>query len=73
MNHPNSAIWIAGDINLLDINWSDNFVEGHAYSLSVNNIFLDFINNNRLTQIVDFPTRDSNILDVFITDIPYII
>ena len=38
-SHPNSAIWISGDINLPDINWSDNFVHGHSYSLRINNIF----------------------------------
>lgn len=66
--HPNSAIWIAGDINLPDINWQDNYVEGHQYSLCTNNIFLDFLNNNGLTQVVDFPTRGANTLDIFVTN-----
>ena len=67
-SHPNSAIWISGDINLPDINWSDNFVDGHSYSLRINNLFLDFLNNNGLTQIVNSPTRGSNILDIFVTN-----
>ena len=69
-SHPISAIWISGDINLPDIHWSDNFVDGHSYSLRINNIFLDFLNNNGLTQIVNSPTRGSNVLDIFVTNRP---
>jgi len=72
-SHPNSAIWISGDINLPDINRSDNFVDGHSYSLRINNIFLDFLNSNGLTQIVKSPTRGSNILDIFVTNRPSVI
>jgi len=67
-NYPDSTLWIAGDLNLPDINWEDNLVENHAYPLVFNNTFLDFLNDNGLTQIVNSPTRGNNILDIFITN-----
>ena len=72
-NHPNLAIWIAGDIKLPDINWQDNCVEGHQYSLNANNTFLEFLNNIGLSQIVGFPTRGLNTLDIFMTNRPSLI
>lgn len=72
-NHPNSAIWLSGDINLPDINWGDNYVDGHQYSLDLNNTFLEFLHNNGLDQIVDFPTRRFNTLDIFVTNRPSLI
>jgi len=64
-SHPSSTIWIAGDVNLPDINWSSHCVTGHNYSLSLNNIFLNFLESNGLTRTVEFPTRGQNILDIF--------
>ena len=72
-SHPNSAFWVAGDVNLPDINWQDNCIEGHQYSLNTNNIFLEFLNINGLSQMVNSPTRGSNILDVFVTNRPSLI
>jgi len=69
-SHPNAVLWIGGDINLPDINWEDNFVEGHAYPMLFNNTFIDFLNNNGLLQMVNSPTRGNNILDIFITNRP---
>ena len=72
-NHPTSAIWLSGDLNLPDINWEDGCVDGHQYSLNLNNSFLEFLNNNGLSQIVDFPTRGPNTLDIFVTNRPSLI
>ncbi|XP_065901865.1 uncharacterized protein [Dysidea avara] len=66
-------MWVSGDINLPDINWEDNCVEGHQYSLTINNTFLEFLYDNGLSQIVDFPTRRSNILDIFVTNRPSLV
>ena len=41
--YPNSALWIAGDINLSDINWVNNCTTGHFYPLNLNNTFLIFL------------------------------
>ena len=51
-------------INLPDINWSNTSVFGHSHSLRLNHIFLDFLLDNALTQIVSTPTRGTNILDI---------
>ena len=63
-------MWIAGDVNLPDIKWSSHCVSGHNYSLNLNNTFLNFLDNNGLTQTVGSPTRGVNILDIFLTNRP---
>ena len=71
--YPNSALWIAGDINLPDINWVNNCTTGHSYPLNLNNTFLDFLSDNALSQMVTTPTRGSNILDIFVTNRPSLV
>ena len=48
-------------------------VDGHQDSLNLINSFLEFLGKNSLSQIVDFPTRISNILDIFVTNRPSLI
>lgn len=31
-DHPNSTIWVGGDFNLPDIDWSSNSTPGHQYT-----------------------------------------
>ena len=73
LSSPNDIIWIAGDFNLPDINWTDSNIIGSNYPLSVNSTFLDFVNTFGLTQTVDFQTRLSNTLDIFLTNRPSLI
>ena len=40
--NPSSTLWIGGDLNLPDINWSLNAITGHQYPLSFNDHFLAF-------------------------------
>ena len=70
---PNSALWIAGDVNLPDINWSNNYISGHSYPVSLNQSFLDLIHDNAFTQMVDSPTRGSHILNIFLTNRPSLV
>ena len=63
--YKNSLIWIAGDLNLPCIDW--NF---YTSGSSLSNIFLDFILEFGFAQLVDFPTRGQNTLDVFLTNYP---
>ena len=72
-NYPNSALWIGGDINLPDINWLKSSVTGHSYSVSLNYMFLDYFNDNALSQMVNTLTRGSNILDIFVTNRPTLV
>ena len=56
-----------------DIDWPNTFVSGHSHSLRLNHIFLDFLLDNALTQMVNTPTRGSNALNIFITDRPSLV
>ena len=70
LSYPNDIIWIAGDLNLPDINWANFDTDGNSYPLPLNNMFLDFVSTFGLSQIVNFPTRQNNILDIFLTNRP---
>ena len=72
-NHPDSALWIAGDVNLPDIDWTNNSINNHQYSINLNQTFIDFLQDNALSQLVNYPTRGSKILDVFITNRPSLV
>jgi len=71
--HPNSPIWITGDINLPNINWERYCVDGNAYSIALCELFLDLIQEHGFTQVVDFPTRRNNTLDIFATNRPSLV
>ena len=65
---PKSIFWLCGDFNLPDIDWEQNKIIGHQYSSSINQLFLDLINDLGLSQTVLNPTRGENILDLFFTN-----
>jgi len=54
-DHPHSALWIAGDANLLNIDWTNSCISGHSYPLSINDSFIDFLLDNTLTQMNSTP------------------
>ena len=64
---PNSPLWIAGDINLPDVQWKTNTLSKHQYTKQINEHFLDILFMLVLSQMVPFPTRLGNTLDVFLT------
>jgi len=55
-------ICAVGDLNLPIMNWSANTCPRH----DIHELFLAFFNVNCLSQLVDFPTRRENILDVIL-------
>ena len=69
-DNKNAIFWIGGDLNLPDIDWNLNAVQGHQYIKTINDEFLQFLQDNTLQQIVTKPTRNNNILDLFITNRP---
>ena len=71
--HPNELIWIGADANLPDINCSSNAVSGNNYKKEISDSFLQAVENCGLDQIVDFSTRDNNLLDIFLTNRPSLI
>lgn len=71
--YPKDVVWIGGDTNLPDIDWSTDTISGCSYKREVNETVLQAANNCGLDQMVDFPTRESNLLDVFFTNRPSLI
>jgi len=72
-DNPSSSIYLAGDFNLPNINWQTQSISGYNYPTYLCDMFIDFLANHGLTQMVNFPTRLTNILDLFITNIPSLI
>ena len=66
----NSSIWMLGDFNMPNIDWiTESILEGCRHR----NIYISFLENLmnfNLQQMVTSPTRGSNILDLFLTNMP---
>ncbi|XP_072043470.1 uncharacterized protein [Amphiura filiformis] len=75
LSNPNTAVWIAGDANLPDIDWPTDQVIGHQYPKALNESFLriQLIARVGLEQLVDFPTRLDSILDIVVTNRPSLV
>ena len=70
---PNSPLYIAGDTNLPDVEWQTNTIWKHQYTKRINELFIDTFAMMGLSQIVTFPTRLDNTLNVFITNRPSLV
>ncbi|XP_072024987.1 uncharacterized protein [Amphiura filiformis] len=70
ISNPGCPIWISGDINLPDIDWSTNSIVSYQYRLALNQSFLQLMTSTGLEQMVDFPTRGDNTLDIILTNRP---
>lgn len=68
-----ATIWIAGDANLPDIDWKTNTIPRSQYSRSISQLLLDTVSDIGSEQVVNFPTRDNNTLDLFITNRPSLV
>ena len=73
LENPQLPIWIGGDFNLPNIDWDNLSVNGHNYSVQLCNTLLELVTDFGLTQIVNLPTRENNILDIFLTNRPSLI
>ena len=71
--HRNAVLWIGGDFNLPDINWSTLDIQGNANANAINQSFIDMTSNIGLEQQVNFPTRGEAILDLFLTNRPSLV
>ena len=69
-SNPYSTVWVVGDINLPNINWSDNSVSGYNYPIPFCNLVFDLFNNAGLEQLVTFPTRR---IDICATNRPRLV
>ena len=70
---PGHAIWCGGDFNLPDISWLDKSASGHRYRSDINKSFLDLLHSLDMNQIVNFPTRLDNTLDILFTNRPNLV
>jgi hypothetical protein len=66
----NATIVIGGDMNLPRWDWKENILKPNAVFTNLHNYFMDIINNNALSQLIDQPTRLTNTLDLVLTNRP---
>ena len=59
---------VMGDLNLPEINWEGNRV--NTTTNKSESMFLEFMENNLLSQYITQPTRGRNTLDLFLTNNP---
>jgi len=69
-HEPNSTMWLAGDMNLPDIDWTNEQVIHIQYNQQISDSFLQLLAKAGLEQVVDFPTRGNNILNILLTNRP---
>ncbi|KAK3083794.1 hypothetical protein FSP39_003288 [Pinctada imbricata] len=70
---PGSVVWISGDANLPDIEWDTMSITGNRNSAPINTAFLTTVLDIGSEQVVNFPTRRNNLLDIFLTNRPSLI
>ena len=71
--NPATPIWVGEDLNLLNIEWSSNSITDNRYPIILCDQILDFVSDYGYSQIVQSPTRNNNILDIFLTNQPLFI
>ena len=66
----NAIFILGGDFNVPDIDWTTHKISGTSYPQRVSQTFLDITMELGLEQLVDFPTRLENTLDLIFTSHP---
>ncbi len=69
-NNTNSTVIVGGDFNAPDINWSTSTVDLETRRKPLHERLLAITNDHHLTQLQLEPTRENNILDLFLTNKP---
>ena len=65
------SVHILGDFNFRDIVLPDRLSKnGTMLSQSEGQVLVDIMNDHKLEQLVNFPTREENTLDLFLTSLP---
>ena len=67
-DHRNDTFWIAGDLNLPDIDWKTMTYSSNHNSL--NSKIIDLSYDLGIEQTIHFPTRKTKTLDIFYTNSP---
>ena len=72
----NPLVWVFGDFNLPGIKWPETeppSVIPHCTQIQSHRDFLEFLSDVGLKQMVYTPTREDNILDLFLTNNPSLV
>ena len=65
------SVHVLGDFNFRDIVWPDRLnKQGFSLSMSEGAKLVELISDHELEQVVHFPTRGQNTLDLIITSLP---
>ena len=70
IKYEEAVLWVTGDFNLpnIDHDWNLNAATGNKHPVELCDMLIDSFNTFGLTQMVDSPTRESNILYLFATN-----
>ncbi|XP_076438589.1 uncharacterized protein LOC143277598 [Babylonia areolata] len=68
-----SVVWLGGDFNLPDIDWKTSNIISHQNPKTMNQAYINKLQDTGLLQINHSPTRGENILDLFITNRPSLV
>ena len=68
-------VWVLGDFNYPKLNWEENqpVLKQNCPNPEMYQDFVSALDDNYLTQMVCEPTRENNILDLFITNSPTLV
>ena len=69
----NMPVWIYGDMDLPDIGWETEQLTTNRYMHSIRYSFFGSLRYIGLHEIVNFPTRSNNTLDVVLTNRPSLV
>ena len=72
-SHKKAVVWIGGDFNLPDIDWTSHTIKGNQNPTALNRHFLDYLDGSGMQQIVNFSTRNNSTLDLFLSNRPSLI
>ena len=65
LQYKTLPFWVGGDFNPPD--WSLKNIVTHQYCKEISEIFLESLDVTNAEQIVEFPTRGDNTLDLLLT------
>ena len=66
--YPNANIWLCGDLNYPGIDWPTSALKPDCRHRRLHQDLIDTLSDLGLQQIIEEPTRDTNTLDLFITN-----
>ena len=72
-SYPGCAFWCGGDFNLPDIDWTNEIITSNRYPVEINQSLLDLLCELNLAQLVNFPTRAVNTLELLFTNRPSLV